>query len=466
MTVDLRQNVYWQNISPANGRQFTSADVVYNYCRLFGLGDGFSTPGIQDTGEPLYPILTSITATDKFTVVFQFSTTNVENILESVEALNECPIVAPEVIQTYGNASNWHNAIGTGPFILSDFVDDTSLTLTKNPNYWGYDERYPQNKLPYVNGVQILIIPNQTTGLAALRSGKIDVMEGLSLQSSQGLTQTNPSILQITLPDTTALSVVPRNDKAPFNNINVRIALQEAINLPQIASTYYEGTCSPDPQTLTSYQMTGWGLPYNEWSSALQAQYAYNPTNAKSLLAAAGFPNGFNTDCIADGSGDLTLLQIVQSEFAAIGVNMSINTMTSAAFTSYVVTGHNQDALAYRSQGTLGLSYQPLMQFAMYYSGHLTNYTLPHDANYDALYVQAQAATSTDQVKTLLTEACQMVTQQQFVVSLLNPSSFNAYQPWLKGYSGQSFAMTGGTDGPLMLGFYGARFWIDQNLMP
>ena len=45
LIVQLRQNVYWQNIAPVNGRQFTSADVVYNYDRDFGLGDGFTTPG-------------------------------------------------------------------------------------------------------------------------------------------------------------------------------------------------------------------------------------------------------------------------------------------------------------------------------------------------------------------------------------------------------------------------------------
>jgi hypothetical protein len=50
------------------------------------------------------------------------------------------------------------------------------------------------------------------------------------------------------------------------------------------------------------------------------------------------------------------------------------------------------------------------------------------------------------------------------VVSLLNPSSFNVYQPWLKGYAGQSFAMTGGSSGPMMFGYYGSRFWINQSL--
>ena len=57
----------------------------------------------------------------------------------------------PDAVKQWGNLNDWHHAIGTGPFILTDFVAGSSVTLVKNPNYWGYDERYPQNQLPYVD---------------------------------------------------------------------------------------------------------------------------------------------------------------------------------------------------------------------------------------------------------------------------------------------------------------------------
>ena len=69
----------------------------------------------------------------------------------------------PEAVKKWGNLNDWHHAIGTGPFILKDFVSGSSATLIKNPNYWGYDERYPQNKLPYVDTVKFLIIPDEAT---------------------------------------------------------------------------------------------------------------------------------------------------------------------------------------------------------------------------------------------------------------------------------------------------------------
>ena len=115
--VHLRQNVYWQNISPVNGRQFVANDVVYNFGRDFGHGDGFTTPSPALATNPLTTSLTSVTATDNFTVVFTFNTPNVEFILESMEAVGEDPLAAPEAVTQWGNLNDWHHAIGTGPFI-------------------------------------------------------------------------------------------------------------------------------------------------------------------------------------------------------------------------------------------------------------------------------------------------------------------------------------------------------------
>jgi ABC-type transport system substrate-binding protein len=67
----------------------------------------------------------------------------------------------PEAVKKWGDVRDWHHAIGTGPWILDDFVPGVSATMIKNPNYWGHDERYPQNKLPYINRVNFSIIPDQ-----------------------------------------------------------------------------------------------------------------------------------------------------------------------------------------------------------------------------------------------------------------------------------------------------------------
>ena len=125
---------------------------------------------------------------------------------------------------------------------MQDFVSASSATLVKNPNYWGYDERYPKNKLPYEDSLTYLIIPDNATALAGLRTGKIDFIEQIPFQHAQSIQKTNPEILQTTIAMTTAITVDPRNDVKPFNDIRVRKAMQMAIDLPTIAKTYYGGT--------------------------------------------------------------------------------------------------------------------------------------------------------------------------------------------------------------------------------
>jgi ABC-type transport system substrate-binding protein len=110
------------------------------------------------------------------------------------------------------------------------------------------------------------------------------------------------------------------------------------------------------------HYLSGLGWPYQQWPQDLKDEYAYNPTKAKQLLAAAGFPNGFNTDLVAASDSDLDLAQIVKSYFAVIGINMEIRVMDAASWTSFVYTGRKQDALAQRSIGALGQTSGPLNQ--------------------------------------------------------------------------------------------------------
>ena len=221
---------------------------MYHFDRELGLGDGFTTPGPYAAGNSTLAAVLSVTATDNFTVVFKWKPSNLEFITETMQGYgSNLYMECPDVVQLYGNASNWHDAIGTGPFILSDLVDGAALTLVKNPNYWGYDERHPQNRLPYVNTLIALIIPNQSTGLAALRAGKIDDVDSLTAVQVQQVQATNPDLESVASLTSSAATVDPRVDTAPFTDIRVREAMQEAVDLKTIAQTYYNGTVDPCP---------------------------------------------------------------------------------------------------------------------------------------------------------------------------------------------------------------------------
>ena len=462
----IRQGIHWQNIAPANGRQLTAADIVYHYDRITGLGDGFTKMDPYYSTVSQFQTLASVTAPDNWTVVFKWTTPNVIGITGLLQAPSiQNSIECPEAVQLWGDVNNWHHAIGTGPFIVTDFVDASALTAIKNPTYWGYDERYPQNKLPYIDQVKILIIPDQNTCLAAMRSGKIDYLDQVSVQDSKNLIKTNPEILQIGLPLGTIYTIDPRNDVAPFSDIRVREALQMAIDIPTIAKTYYQGAASPLPGTLTTYAMGDWGYPYSDWPQSLKDTYTYNPTAAKKLLADAGFPNGFNTDIVVSNDFDLNLVQIVQSYFAAIGVKMDIRPMDPVSWIAYVLTSHKHDALAARNQGMLELNYEPDIQINRFKTNYRVNYMMVSDPNYDALVTQSLSASTTDAYKAVMQKVNQLVAQQHYAISICQPQLFTVTQPWLKGFSAQneSLSFTGANFG-LWFFQFGARFWIDSNL--
>ena len=150
----IRKGVHWHDKPPMNGRELTAQDIEYNYHRLLGnklTGTEFSEAEPSAYIEQLASVsFESITATDKWTVVFELK----EPHLGALAAILDdwgVYIYPPEVIKEHGDANDWRTLVGTGPFMLTDWVDGSSLTWTKNPDYWGYDEKYPQNRLPYVD---------------------------------------------------------------------------------------------------------------------------------------------------------------------------------------------------------------------------------------------------------------------------------------------------------------------------
>jgi len=145
--VELRHGILWQNIAPANGRELVASDIVAHYSRFFGLNGYPGMPFWKSIG--LFTNLTGISANGKYEVVFQYNNANQESILETIQTQGHYSIIEnPEAVKLWGDLSDWHHAIGSGPFILTDFVSGVSTTMNRNPNYWMYDERYPQNKLP------------------------------------------------------------------------------------------------------------------------------------------------------------------------------------------------------------------------------------------------------------------------------------------------------------------------------
>jgi ABC-type transport system substrate-binding protein len=459
--IHLRHGIHWQDIPPANGREFIADDVVFHYNRLCGLDEEFQpstppAPGLHD--------LISVTAADKYTVIFKFKTHNPDLIMEAIHKVYPSLCLEnPDAVRKWGDLNDWHHAIGTGPFILQDFVSFSSATLVKNPNYWAHDDRYPQNKLPYLDSVKYLIIPDDNTALDAMRSRQIDVLDVVKPLQAKAMRKTNPEILQIPHPNSDAFTIEPRNDRPPFNDIRVRKAMQMAIDLPSIAKSYYEGTVEPYPVMLTSRYMKGWGFQWEEWPQALKDEYTYNPSVARALLTEAGYPNGFKTNVVTDAPNSLDFLQMVRLYLLQIGIDMEIRMLDVPSFVSFVQNGHKHDQLVHCPPGPLGHTASPFLELTRFREGP-GNWAMVDDPVFNAFLPKAVAADSTDEIKQIIKDANERVARQHFTISLLQPMYYSLCQPWVKGFNAQHGSTWGHTGGPGMLSFYLGRFWIDRQL--
>jgi peptide/nickel transport system substrate-binding protein len=462
--VHIRKGISWQDIPPANGREFIADDVAFHFHRMYGLGSGYTKPSPARADVAAFKQLLSVTTPDKYTVVFKWKTSNRDLIIDALQEVGTTLCIeSPDVVKKWGDTNDWHHALGTGPFILREFVADSFANLVKNPNYWGHDERYPQNKIPYIDKLKLLIMPDQETVLAEMRAGRIDVADQISPVLAQEMKKTNPEIIQIPIPQT-AVTIDPRHDKPPFNDVRIRKAMQMAIDLPGIARNYYKGTVEPYPSSLTGKELVGWGFPYEEWPQELKDEYAYNPQAAKKLLADAGYPNGFKTNIVANTSADMKLLNLVKSYFTDIGIDMEIRPMESTDWTAFVITNRKHDQLAYAAVNPFGHSYEPIRQLNRLHTGYSSNHLMISDPVFDAYLPKATAATSETEIKQILRDANERVVRQHFAISLLKPMQYSLHQPWFKGYHGQFGSVCSPAGSPQLLFFYPARFWIDQEI--
>ena len=298
---NIRQGVHWDNKAPMNGRELDAYDVEWNYHRYLGLGD-FTEDGPSAHAGTFVSLsggtqpVESVTATDKWTVEIRFTGPQLD-LLQKM--LNNAWVALPrEVIEEYGDYKDWRNVVGSGPWRLTDWVEGSSATWEKNPNYRGVDEKFG-NQIPYIDELKSLLMPDIATRLAALRTGKVDIMSDLgdtyiqSIDDVATLERTNPE-LEVWPVYGRPSGVFLFNQSMPLmQDVRVRKALQMSVDRETISATYFKGYADPTPYGLAGqYNAPGWFWPYDEWPDELKREYEYNPERAEELLDEAGYPRG------------------------------------------------------------------------------------------------------------------------------------------------------------------------------
>jgi peptide/nickel transport system substrate-binding protein len=451
MIVHIRKGVKWQDKAPVNGREFTAHDVQYHYDRILGTGSGFTEPS---NFAAWINTIEKVTAKDDYTVEIKFKQVGFSGVWQLIDMVTVNFFVPHEWVEQ-GDLTNWQNVVGTGPWILTNFVSDSSMTVSRNKNYWGYDERHPQNQLPYADKLTALAIKDVATKMAALRTGKIDILANLDWQHANVLKESNPELQVVKGPESGSLGLEMRVDNAPFTDIRVRKALQLALDLNQIAKTHYNGLVDGIAAGIVPQEIKLYCYPYAEWSQELKDEYSYNPTKAKQLLVEAGYPNGFKTNVVTSAIFDLDLMQIMKSYFSDIGVDMEIKTVDVSSYFQYIaMLKHDQMATA----GTAPSNPQKLIQNYFSKTKGGGNFCNVNDEDYDALVYKFNNATTMDEAAKCVQQADKYVLEKHWHVVTVPKPTFIVCQPYLKGYSGEVIQESWND------WFHLTRIWIDQDL--
>ena len=458
--VKVRPGVHWHDKAPMNGRELTASDVEFNYHRLLGIGSGFSEASAH-AGTQL-PKIESVTATDTSTVVFTLAEPDLFGLRK---ILNQWIvwIYPPEVIRQHGDVQDWRNLVGTGPMELTDFVEGSSITWTKNPNYWGFDEKFPENRLPYVDEIVTLIMPDAAARIAALRSGQLDMLGTVGDSQLRSIDQVES--LQRTDPDINMWERVGRSDNAfrfitvsrpPFDDIRVRRAMQLALDLETIASTYFKGFADPRPHGVIHNDVS-LGTPFDQWPEEVKQYYRYDPERAKQLLAEAGYPDGFKTTLDYFERYDANWAEVAIGYWAEIGVEVEMTVHDTAAFIA-AQAEHTTEGLAAGENAGVGHDIGAINWYYNSKSRYNAGGLGLNDPHMDELIDGAQAATTMEERNRLTKEANLYALGLNFHITAPVSPQFNVAQPWIKGYNGEVTIGTGRSTTIL------ARLWIDQDL--
>src|SRR6266700_426567 len=275
----LRRGVKWHNKPPLHGRELVADDVKFTFDRFLNE----KATVLRDTLESV----DRVEVVDRDTVKFVLKEPFVwlPNRLADTSGMW---IIAPEVVEKFGDLKKAESAIGTGPFLLERYEPNVKTVFKRNPEYFLKDQ-------PYVDGVEWLVLEDPSTGLAMYRTGQLDCGPEpgwrVRQQDLASLKQSHPLLIYRDFLFTNSYRISMRTDQPPFNDVRVRRAISQAIDRQAlIEAVWVRG----EPTAAVPRGLPEWSLPVDQCGAGAK-YYQYDPKEARRLLAEAGFLNGFKT---------------------------------------------------------------------------------------------------------------------------------------------------------------------------
>ncbi len=289
-----------------NGREMTAEDVKYSIERV---RDPKTGSPIRDT----YADVEKVEVVDRHTVRLVLSRPNAA--LLSLMTGRASYVVPREEVEKHGTLQKV--MVGTGPFKLAEHVPGDLARFVRHDEYY-------EPGLPYLDGFTIKVIKDESSRLAALRKGTVD-MTWIKAIEVEELARREKSLMSMETPEARHLYIWFNTKEPPFNNVKLRQAVAAALNRQEIIDTVLLGrgrlTTGLPPAT----------VPYALSPAETAALPFYKPDYdlARRLLAEGGQPNGFEfTYKTSPHSPDyVPAAQVIQRQLAKAGITMKIEQM-------------------------------------------------------------------------------------------------------------------------------------------
>ncbi len=347
LTLNLRSGLQF-----SNGEPMTAEDVAHS----LNVPDRF---GLNGTA------FVHATAVGNLTVQIQLS--KPEQVFpETLSDTAAFPILPKKVLEREGEVKFGQHPVGMGPFMLKSASSGNAvLTFVRNPYY-----THIQEGQPYLDTLVLNTVESDSARILGVRSGSAQVAQEVPYDQVPTLKST-PGVKVLIGPLWGASYITYNRNKAPYNELNVRKALQYATPREEIIQTVYKGI-GKVPNAL------GGELEY--WNPN-SPTFTYNIAKAKELLKHSSVPNGFNMTINAssgESQGEL-VASILQSSYAKIGVYVTIQAQPISTIASEALESGKFDFIIWPPEGGYSNWYTPDAIYKFMISNEYKQpYLLPH----------------------------------------------------------------------------------------
>ena len=309
----------------SNGSELTASDVQYSFERLLTAGGVNDDVPLEVLGGAALQngesdTLEGFVVTDDLHFDITLTAANAGFIAELTgPAMSIVDKETMESVDAFG--LECADTIGTGPYVVTEWVVNDHYTLEYNDKYWG-DE-------PSVKKVVVSIIPDSSTQNLMYQNGELDIIDLESLDSSiVDATYKTLYADKIIVSPRVGLTYFALNANNEYlSDVNVRRALQMAIDADAIVAAIYGGDAIVENGI----------IPKGVWGfNAELARPAYDPDAAKALLTDAGYAEGeirFELSMDSSASGNTQLVyQVIQQQLQAIGITAEIKSYDESSW--------------------------------------------------------------------------------------------------------------------------------------